>query len=99
MLVFMTTSRGLFSRATRRLSRHHKPSGLGITKLIKDYKEGDKVVIVQKGNPSDIPHPRYKGRIGTVVEKRGASYVVELRISRTMNKKIVVPQRHLEKAV
>jgi large subunit ribosomal protein L21e len=94
----MTTSRGILARASRRLSRHHKPSKLGITDLMKNFSEGDKVVIVQKGNYRNIPHPRYKGKIGKVIEKRGRSYVVEVKVSKTMNKKIICPQMHLEKA-
>jgi ribosomal protein L21E len=46
----------------------------------------------------NIPHPRYRGRIGVVVEKRGGAYVVEFNVSRSMKRKVIVPQVHLEKA-
>ncbi len=95
----MTTSRGILARKARRLAKHHKPSSLGITKLIKKFDIGDKVVIIQKGNFKDMPHPRYKGRTGVVIEKRGASYVVELKkMSKSKTVQIIAPQRHLEKA-
>ncbi len=90
-------SHGLFIGRTRNLARHNKPSTLSITNLIKRFKIGDKVVIQQKSNFRNIPHPRYKGRVGTVIEKRGDSYVVELAVSKSINRKIIVPQMHLEK--
>lgn len=91
-------SHGLFVGRTRHLARHHKPSRLGITKIIKSFNVGDKVVIVQKGNFRNIPHPRYRGKVGTVIEKRGSSYVVEVPVSSSTKRRIIVPQMHLEKA-
>ena len=90
-------SHGLFIGRTRNLARHNKPSTLGITRLIKRFDVGSKVVISQKSNFRNIPHPRYKGRVGTVVEKRGDSYVVEFDVSKSMKRKVIVPQMHLEK--
>ena len=91
-------SHGLFVGRTRQLARHHKPSKLGITELIKNFKINDKVVIMPKGNFKNIPHPRYKGRIGIVVERRGDAYVVEVDVSKSITRKIIVPQMHLDKA-
>jgi large subunit ribosomal protein L21e len=90
-------SHGLFSGRTRHLARHNKPGKLGISKLIKDFKSGDKVAIVPKGNFRDIPHPRYRGRIGTVIAKRGMAYVVELELSRRTKRTLIVNRRHLER--
>jgi large subunit ribosomal protein L21e len=89
-------SNGLFVGKTRHLARHHKPSSLNISETIKGFEIGDKVAIVPKGNFKNIPHPRYKGRIGTVMEKRGNSYVVELSMFNA-KKKLVVPAIHLDK--
>jgi large subunit ribosomal protein L21e len=91
-------SHGLFQGRTRHLARHHAPGKLGISKLIKEFKVGDKVAIVPKGNFKDIPHPRYRGRIGVVTEKRGGAYVVELRLTKQTKRMLVINQRHLEKA-
>ncbi len=99
MLICMAQrSHGLFVGRTRQLARHYKPSKLGITKLIKDFKVDDRVIIVPKGNFKNIPHPRYKGRVGVVTEKRGDSYVVEVHTSKSVTRQIIVPQMHLEKA-
>ncbi|MCL4372086.1 hypothetical protein M1373_02070 [Candidatus Marsarchaeota archaeon] len=90
-------SAGLFSGKTRNISRHHVPSKQPVRAFIKNFNVGDKVAIVPKGNFKNIPHPRYKGRIGVITEKRGDAYVVEVKI---MNAKraIVVPAIHLDKA-
>lgn len=90
------TSKGIFSRSTRKLAKHHKPSRLTITEKIKSFRPGDKVVVLQKGNFRDIPHPRYRGRVGDVVERRGSAYVVKIEVSKSITRKLIVPQRHLE---
>ncbi|MGC8676323.1 MAG: 50S ribosomal protein L21e [Candidatus Micrarchaeia archaeon] len=94
----MERSQGLFSSRSRKLARHHIPSTLGITKIVKQFNVGDKVAIVPKGNFRDIPHPRYRGRIGTVMGKRGNAYEVMIHVSKTSTRLLIVPQRHLEKA-
>ncbi len=91
-------SHGLFVGRTRQLARHHKPSKLGITKLLKSFELSDKVIIIPKGNVKNIPHPRYKGKVGNVIEKRGDAYVVQVATSKSKSVKIIVPQMHLEKA-
>ncbi len=90
-------SHGLFSGRTRHLARHHKPSELGVNDFIKDIKAGDKVAIVPKGNFRDIPHPRYRGRIGIVQERRGGAAVVKVKIM-SAYRTLIVPIIHLEKA-
>lgn len=91
-------SHGLFVGRTRNLARHSKPSKLGITKLIKHFSINDKVVISPKGNFRNIPHPRYRGRVGIVTEKRGDAYVVKINTSKSTVRMLIVPQMHLEKA-
>jgi large subunit ribosomal protein L21e len=88
-------SHGLFQGRTRHLARHHKPGKLSISGLLKNFKAGDKVTIVPKGNFKDIPHPRYRGRVATVVEKRGGAYVVEFNVSKRTTRTLIVNQRHL----
>jgi large subunit ribosomal protein L21e len=90
-------SQGLLVGKTRHLARHHKPSTLSVSTFIKSFKIGDKVAIVPKGNVRNIPHPRYKGRIGTVLEQRGDAYIVEVKIM-SAHRKLIVPSLHLEKA-
>ncbi len=90
-------SHGLFSGRTRHLSRHNKVSRAGVTRLINKFGAGDKVVISPMGNFRNIPHPRYRGRVGTVLETRGKAYIVEVRVSKSAKRSIVVPPEHLKK--
>ncbi|MGC9037192.1 MAG: 50S ribosomal protein L21e [Candidatus Micrarchaeia archaeon] len=92
----MERSHGLFSGRTRHLARHHKPSKLGLTKLVKSFEIGDKVAIVPKGNFRNIPHPRYRGKVGVIKGKRGDAYEVEIWVSKTTRRLLIVPQEHLE---
>ncbi len=89
-------SHGLFVGKTRHLARHHKPSQLSVSDHIKKFEVGDKVAIVPKGNFRDIPHPRYRGRVGTVMEKRGSAYVVTVTIM-SAQRTLIVPGIHLER--
>ncbi len=90
-------SHGHFVGRTRHLARHHKPSELSTRSIIKQFSIGDKVAIVPKGNVRNIPHPRYRGRIGTITEKRGSAYVVRVKIM-SAQRTLIVPALHLEKA-
>ncbi len=90
-------SHGLFVGRTRQLARHHKPSKLGITKLIKSFEIGEKAVVMPAGNFRNIPHPRYKGRVGVVTEKRGDAYVIRIWTSKSTSRQLIVPQMYLEK--
>ena len=90
-------SHGLFAGRTRHLARHHKPSELSVRHVIKSFNVGDRVAIIPKGNQKNIPHPRYRGRVGKIIEKRGAAYVVEVNIMKA-KKTLVVPSLHLDKA-
>ena len=90
-------SQGLLVGKTRHLARHHRPSTLNTSSIIKEFAVGDKVCIVPKGGMHNIPHPRYKGRTGTVTAKRGAAYVVKVRIM-SAERTLIVPSIHLDKA-
>lgn len=90
-------SLGLFSGKSRHMARHHKPSQLSVRAVIKSFDIGDKVAIVPKGNPRNVPHHRYRGAIGTVTGKRGLSYIVEVKAIKS-KRTLIVPAIHLEKA-
>src|SRR5256712_1954330 len=75
---FRTKTRTLISRKPR--DRGKQPLG----RLLVAYAPGQMVKIminpaVQKG----MPHRRYHGRVGTIAEKRGRSYVVEVAGTKT----------------
>lgn len=92
----MKKSNGLLNGRSRNLARHHRPSQLAIRDVIKSFSIGDKVAIVPKGSSRDIPHPRFKGRIGTVTGARGDAYIVDVKDIKA-HKQLIVSVKHLEK--
>ena len=93
----MRKSKG-YRAGTRRLLKK-KPRERGkirLSKLLYEYDPGSQVVIkidpsVQKG----MPHRRYHGKIGTIVNRRGRGYVVSVAQGEAV-KEIVVRSEHLE---
>ena len=69
---------------------------LSLSKLLYEYQPGSQVVVkiepsVQKG----MPHRRYHGRVGTILNKRGRSYVVSVSQGDAL-KEIIVRPEHLQ---
>ena len=84
-----------FRRKTRSLLRR-KPrerGKTGLSKILHEYETGEKVVV--KIDPSvhkGMPHRRYHGRIGVIVNKRGRSYVVNVTQGKAVKEIIVRPE-------
>ncbi len=90
-------SKGFRSGTRRKLSKNFrnkfKPSD-----YLREFLPEQKIIVNQ--NPASqkgMPHIRYKGKTGTVLEKRGESYLISLKAG---NKKIKVIARpeHLKPA-
>lgn len=84
-----------YRRKTRSLlSREPRERGkTGLSKILYEYKPGEKVVV--KIDPSvhqGMPHRRYHGRTGVVVNKRGRSYVVNVTQGKAVKEIIVRPE-------
>ncbi len=84
------------SGSTRGMLRHHRPSALGVKTFIKKFDIGERAAIVPVGSFRDIPHPRYKGKIATVVGMRGAAYIVEVNAVGS-KRTLIVRAEHLQK--
>jgi len=67
---------------------------LTVPGLISGYEVGQRVSIDPQSKYSGMPHPRYRGRTGNIVEKRGLSYVVLIKDGR-MEKELIIPPVHL----
>lgn len=91
-------SKGYRSRTRRKLSKHVREKGPSpVSRVTQNFSEGTKVAIII--DPSVVkgqPHPRYHGRIGTVKEKRGRAYLIEIKDGGTVKKLISGPE-HLRK--
>ena len=84
-----------YRRKTRSLLRR-KPrerGKTGLSKVLHEYEPDEKVVV--KLDPSfhkGMPHRRYHGRIGVIVNKRGRSYVVNVSQGKAVKEIIVRPE-------
>lgn len=88
-------SRGMRSRTRKKLTR--KLRRKGITRFLKSFEIGEKVVIVpDPSSHKGMPFPRYKGRVGVVTGKRGKAYLVEI-LDGNKKKTIISRPEHLKK--
>jgi large subunit ribosomal protein L21e len=84
-----------FRRSTRRKLKKSHRHKFKVTPYLKEFKVNDKVTI--KLDPSShkgMPFPKFKGKTGVVVEKRGNAYIVQIRIG-NMLKKVISRPEHL----
>jgi large subunit ribosomal protein L21e len=90
-------SRGYRSGTRRLFKKDPRERGkMKLSKLLYEYQPGSQVIVkidssVQKG----MPHRRFHGRVGTIVNKRGRSYVVSVSQGDAV-KEIIVRPEHLE---
>jgi large subunit ribosomal protein L21e len=93
----MRRSKGYRSGSRRLMTKEPRERGkLSLSKLLYEYQPGSQVVVkiepsVQKG----MPHRRYHGRVGTILNKRGRSYVISVSQGDTL-KEIIVRPEHLQ---
>lgn len=93
----MRKSKGYRSSARRLLTKEPREHGkLRLSKLLYEYQPGTSVVImIDSSVHKGMPHRRYHGKVGTVLNKRGRSYVVSVSQGDAM-KEIIVRPEHLE---
>jgi large subunit ribosomal protein L21e len=93
----MGKSKGYRAGTRRLLKKEPRERGkMRLSKLLYEYQPGNRVVIkidpsVQKG----MPHRRYHGKVGVVIDKRGQSYIVSVTQGEAV-KEIIVRPEHLE---
>lgn len=93
----MKKSKGYRAGTRRLLKKEPRERGkMRLSKLLYEYQPGNRVVIkidpaVQKG----MPHRRYHGKVGVVIDKRGRSYIVSVTQGEAV-KEIIVRPEHLE---
>jgi large subunit ribosomal protein L21e len=93
----MRGSKGYYTGARRLLTKKPREKGkLKLGKLLIDYETGSQVIIKMDSSvQKSLPHKRFHGKIGTVLEKRGRGYVVSVANGDAV-KKIIVRSEHLE---
>jgi large subunit ribosomal protein L21e len=93
----MRKSKGFRAGTRRLLTKEPRKHGkIGLSKLLHEHSAGGKVVIkIDSSVHKGMPHRRYHGRVGTVLGKRGRSYIVSVSQGDTV-KEIIVRPEHLE---
>jgi large subunit ribosomal protein L21e len=77
----------------KRARERGKPA---LSKVFKEYKEGDKVCLIWiPGQTSDLPR-RYHGRTGVIDKGQGKAFVVKVKDGGKV-KKFIVKRIHLKK--
>ena len=88
-------SRGLRHRSRKIMSKDIRERGSvpPLSSVIIDYRPGDKVYInVNPAIHGGMPHRRYIGRVGTVIETRGRALVVEVLVGSRVKKLFLLPE-------
>ena len=93
----MRKSKGNRAKTHTLLKKKPREKGkIGLSKILREYASGDKVVIkIDSSVHKGMPHRRYHGRIGVIAEKRGRAYVVNV-TQGNATKQIIVRPEHLE---
>jgi len=96
--LFTPSSRGYRSGTKGLLRKRRGDIGLQVTRILAEYKPGDKVVFdidpsVHKG----MPHRRYHGMMGVILEKRGRAYAVETAVGNS-KKMVIARPEHIKPA-
>lgn len=93
------SSKGFRSRTRGVLTKEVRERGLPpITRFLKTFEPGDKVVVrLEASDPHGQPHPRYQGRVATVLKKVGRAYQVEF-LDGGKRKVLIATPIHLARA-
>jgi large subunit ribosomal protein L21e len=87
-----------YRRGTRSLAKKptREKGKLKIGKLLVEHEVGSQVIVkIDSSVQKSLPHRRFHGKIGQVMEKRGRAYVVRVPQGE-MSKDIAVRAEHLE---
>ncbi len=93
VLLMGKKSHGLF-KGSRKLKKKVREKGLyPLSRIMYEYKDNEKVLIkidssVHKGRP----HPRFHGRIGEVIGRRGRAYIIKMKDIKKTKYLIVTPE-------
>ena len=91
----MRRSRG-FRNKTRRTLRKTDNHRITITERLKNIALGSRVIVKLESSVHDgMPHPRYHGIFGKIIEKRGNAYVLSIN-DKNKPKTLIAAPEHLK---
>ncbi|WGI16762.1 50S ribosomal protein L21e [Methanonatronarchaeum sp. AMET-Sl] len=90
-------SKGSRQGTRKKLTKKERERGaIPVTRSIREFEEDDRVhIIIDSAIQKGMPHPRFHGKTGRVLEKRGQAYVVEV-TDKNDKKKLTVRPEHLK---
>ncbi len=93
----MRSSKGYRTGTRRLLTKEIRERGkIKLSRLLQEYPSGSSVVVkIDSSVHKGMPHKRFHGKIGTIINKRGRSYVVSVSQGNAV-KEIIVRPEHLE---
>jgi large subunit ribosomal protein L21e len=93
----MRGSKGYYSGTRSLLRKPTREKGKPkISKLLHEYEAGNEVIIKMDSSvQKSMPHKRFHGKVGQIIEKRGRGYVVNVPQGEA-RKTIIVRSEHLE---
>jgi large subunit ribosomal protein L21e len=73
------SSKGFRSRSRGVCTKKVRERGLPpITRFLREFQVGEKVMVrIEPSDPHGQPHPRYQGRVCTVVARSGRAYRIQ----------------------
>lgn len=91
-------SHGFRFKSGRKLKKRVRERGISLSKFLQDFEIGQKVVIdIEPASQKGMPHPRYQGRSGVVIGRRGRAFLVQIRDGSKFKTLISRPE-HLKSA-
>lgn len=88
-------SQGFRTKTRKKLKGDYKKHG--ISRFLREFSINERVLIkIDPSSHKGMPHPRFHGRIGKIVERRGRAYVILVRDGNSYKKVIANPE-HLVK--
>ncbi len=93
------SSKGFRSRTRGVLTKAARDRGLPpVTRFLTTFEAGEKVIVkLEASDPHGMPHPRYQGRVATVVRPVGRSYEIEF-LDGGKRKVLIAHPIHLKRA-
>ncbi|RLE60218.1 MAG: 50S ribosomal protein L21e [Thermoprotei archaeon] len=90
-------TKGYRYKSRKLLRKHPRERGMrGLSRLMIEYRLGDRVHIdISPESIETAPHRRYQGKVGTIVEKRGKAYVIEVKVG-GKKKYIITTKEHIK---
>ncbi len=95
MVIFIVVKSKGPHRRTREKFRRSFRDKFTVNDMLKNFSIGENVAIKTNSSSASIPFRRFYGLTGTVLERRGAAYVVQIKDG-GKPKKIIAKPEHLK---